>query len=135
MPVRSGDSMQGAMTSQYDNEFEQRAEIAARLKALEEAVKRITPAHGGIGHNRPPTEDDDEGSPQQDTSKPINPAILNTKQAADYVGLSPSTLAKLRLSGDGPVFVKMMSRVGYQLPFLDEWLAQRQRTSTSEVIE
>ncbi len=131
MPVRSGDSMQGAMTS-HDHEFEQRAEIAARLKALEEAVKRITPAHGGIGHNRPPTEDDDEGSPQQDTSKPINPAILNTKQAADYVGLSPSTLAKLRLSGDGPVFIKMGSRVVYQPLFLDEFLAQRRRRSTSE---
>ena len=120
------------MASQFDYEFEQRAEIAARLKALEEAVNRIKRAQGGIGHKAPDSDDDDEGASPQDISKPISPAILNTKQAAHYVGLSPSTLAKLRLSGDGPIFVKMMSRVGYQLPFLDEWLAQRRRRSTSE---
>ena len=125
------------MTSQHDHEFEQRAQIATRLKALEEAVNRLKPAHGGIGHNQPPAgdDDDDEGARPPDTSKASSPAILNTQQAADYVGLSPSTMAKLRLSGDGPVFIKMGARVVYQPPSLDEWLAQRRRTSTSEAVD
>jgi len=120
------------MTSQSDHDFEQRAEIAACLKALEETIKRITSTYGGNGHNRSPADEDDEDAPPQDTSKTINSAILSTKQAAHYLGLSPSTLAKLRLSGDGPVFIKMRSRVGYQISSLDEWLAQRRRISTSE---
>ena len=122
----------GASGFPYDDGLKQRAQIAALLEAIEEAVKRITPAYGGIGHNRPPAGEDDEGAPPQDTSKQISPAILNTKQAAHYLGLSPSTLAKLRLSGDGPIFIKMRSRVGYQISSLDEWLAQRRRRSTSE---
>jgi hypothetical protein len=31
------------MTSRYDQEFEQRGQIVARLKVLEEAVNRIKP--------------------------------------------------------------------------------------------
>ena len=121
------------MTSQSDHEFEQRVEIAARLKALEEAVKRFTPAHGGIGQNRPPADDDDEGSPQQDSPIPINHAILNTKQAARYVGLSPSTMAKLRLrGGNTPQFRKLGRRVVYHRDDLDTWLNANRRTSTSD---
>lgn len=55
--------------------------------------------------------------------------ILRTREAADYIGLSPSTLEKKRLSGDGPRFVRLGGRaVGYDLRDLDEWLdAQRRR--------
>ncbi len=121
------------MTFRLDDELEQRAQVTACLKALEEAVNRMAPARGGIAYNQPPA--DDEGAPPQDASNPISPAILNTKQAAHYLDLSPSTLAKLRLSGDGPVFIKMRSRVGYQISSLDEFVAQRRRTSTSEAVD
>lgn len=57
--------------------------------------------------------------------------VLNTGQAATYVGLAPSTMAKLRLSGNGPVYSKLGRRVGYTTENLDSWLEINQRRSTS----
>jgi predicted DNA-binding transcriptional regulator AlpA len=53
--------------------------------------------------------------------------------AAEYVGLSQSTLAKLRMRGDGPVYSKAGPRViVYDKADLDAWLVARKRRSTSE---
>ena len=58
---------------------------------------------------------------------------LRAPQAAVYVGLSPSTLAKMRLRGDGPVYSKAGSRiVVYDKSDLDAWLNGQRRRSTSE---
>ena len=58
---------------------------------------------------------------------------LRAEQAAAYLGLSPSTLAKLRMSGDGPPYAKAGPRiVVYDIADLDAWLAARRRRSTSE---
>ena len=60
-------------------------------------------------------------------------AILRPPEAAQYLGLSESTLAKQRLRGDGPRFVKLGSRaVGYSLQELDAYLVACTRSSTSE---
>ena len=59
--------------------------------------------------------------------------MLNTKQAAERVGLAPITLAKLRCSGGGPAFCKIGAAVRYAPEALDSWLATKRRTSTSEV--
>ena len=37
--------------------------------------------------------------------------ILRTRDAASYIGLSASTLEKMRLGGDGPVFIRLGGRV------------------------
>lgn len=59
-------------------------------------------------------------------------SILRTEAAAEYVGLSISTLAHLRVKGGGPTFVKIGRRcVGYLRTDLDEWLRSRRKTSTS----
>ena len=58
--------------------------------------------------------------------------ILRTPEAAEYVGLSASTLEKKRIDGSGPTFVKLGRAVGYDLATLDAWLERRQRTSTSD---
>lgn len=57
---------------------------------------------------------------------------LNTHEAAAYVGLSYSTLTKLRLTGGGPPFIKLGARVVYRISDLDAWLESRKQTSTSE---
>jgi predicted DNA-binding transcriptional regulator AlpA len=58
--------------------------------------------------------------------------ILKTPDAAKRIGLSESSLEKLRCRGDGPAFVKIGSRaVGYLVEDLDQWLTSRRRTSTS----
>lgn len=59
--------------------------------------------------------------------------VLTPEQAAEALSLSPSTLAKMRLSGDGPNYCKMGGRrVGYRPADLEAWLAARVHRSTSE---
>jgi predicted DNA-binding transcriptional regulator AlpA len=56
---------------------------------------------------------------------------LRVPEAADYVGLSPSTLAKMRLRGDGPPYRKAGSRtIVYATKDLDDWLDVSKRAST-----
>ena len=58
---------------------------------------------------------------------------LRAPGAADYLGLSASTLAKMRLRGDGPPYAKAGPRiVVYDAADLDSWLAERRRLSTSD---
>jgi len=58
---------------------------------------------------------------------------LRAPQAARYIGLSASTLAKMRLRGDGPPYAKAGPRVVvYDAHDLDAWLIQRKRRSTSD---
>ncbi len=58
---------------------------------------------------------------------------LRVVAAAEYLGLSTSTLAKMRLRGDGPAYSKAGLRiVVYALADLEEYLAARRRFSTSE---
>src|SRR3954463_10113913 len=45
---------------------------------------------------------------------PVLPKVVTAKVAARYVGLSESTLAKLRLNGNGPVYCKLGRRVVYR---------------------
>lgn len=53
--------------------------------------------------------------------------------AAFYLKLSTSTLAKMRLRGDGPAYSKAGPRaVIYDLSDLEAWLASRRRSSTSD---
>ena len=59
--------------------------------------------------------------------------VLRAPEAARYLGLSKSTLAKWRMSGNGPRYVKLGARVvAYSQDELDRWRQSRTRTSTSE---
>lgn len=59
---------------------------------------------------------------------------LRAPYAAQYVGLSVSTLAKMRLRGDGPQYSKAGPRIViYDRDDLDAWLDSRRRTSTSDI--
>ena len=61
------------------------------------------------------------------------PVVLTPEQAAEALSLSPSTLAKLRLSGNGPTYCKMGRRkIGYRPADLEAWLSNRTHKSTSE---
>lgn len=64
-----------------------------------------------------------------------NATKLRAPDAATYVGLSPSTLAKMRLRGDGPVYSKAGPRIViYDKLDLDAWLSAQRRRSTSEIV-
>jgi predicted DNA-binding transcriptional regulator AlpA len=56
---------------------------------------------------------------------------LRTAEAADYLGLAPGTLDKLRVTGGGPVFAKLGRVAVYELADLDAWVAERKRPHTS----
>ena len=60
------------------------------------------------------------------------PKVISTKIAARYVGLSASTLAKLRLNGNGPTYCKLGRRVLYRPTDLDQWLHSRTARDTSD---
>lgn len=57
---------------------------------------------------------------------------LNVSEAAAHVGISASTLNKLRVFGGGPIFYKLGRRVAYDAADLEAWLAERRRRSTSD---
>ncbi len=59
---------------------------------------------------------------------------FNNAEAAKYLNVSQSMLAKRRLSGDGPRYSKLGKRVVYELSDLDQWIANRRHLSTSEYV-
>lgn len=65
-------------------------------------------------------------------SSEITKKRMCTKEAATYVGLHYSTLAKMRMTGDGPTFLKLGRKVVYEQTALDQWMAERAHSSTSE---
>jgi predicted DNA-binding transcriptional regulator AlpA len=58
--------------------------------------------------------------------------VVTAVEAARLVGLSESTLAKLRLNGNGPVYCKLGRRVVYRVTDLDQWLQSRTARDTSD---
>ncbi|GJG87434.1 hypothetical protein tb265_26150 [Gemmatimonadetes bacterium T265] len=60
--------------------------------------------------------------------------LLDTTQAAERCKLARATLAKLRVNGGGPQFVKLGAKVLYDDADLSAWIAaQGKRRSTSDV--
>jgi len=64
-----------------------------------------------------------------------NNEILPPKRAAEFIGLSTSTLAKMRLRGDGPIFIKTGRCVFYSRCDLLSWLDARKFRNTSEYLK
>jgi predicted DNA-binding transcriptional regulator AlpA len=58
--------------------------------------------------------------------------LLTPKDAANFLRLSTSWLAKARMRGDGPTFVKLGRSVRYGEAALVQWLKSRARLSTSD---
>lgn len=57
---------------------------------------------------------------------------LTPVQAAEIIGISKSTLAKLRVKGDGPKYLKIGKTILYRPIDIEEWLEKRTFASTSE---
>ena len=58
--------------------------------------------------------------------------LLTARDTANLLRLSASWLAKARMRGDGPVFLKIGRGVFYRESALLQWLKSQQRLSTSE---
>lgn len=65
---------------------------------------------------------------------PVPRQRMRADAAGAYLGLSTSTLAKLRCTGGGPAFTKLGRVVVYDREDLDAWVAEQgKRRSTSDV--
>jgi molybdenum cofactor biosynthesis enzyme MoaA len=58
---------------------------------------------------------------------------MNVDEAAQYLKCSASYLNKLRLTGGGPVYAKLGSKVIYDVNDVLSWVQARKLTSTSQV--
>jgi hypothetical protein len=58
--------------------------------------------------------------------------LLTTHEAALALRLSERTLERLRVSGDGPAFLKLGKRVLYRECDLESWVVGQRRSNTSE---
>jgi predicted DNA-binding transcriptional regulator AlpA len=72
-------------------------------------------------------------SPPLQSARQIDPPkVVTASEAARLVGLSASTLAKLRLNGNGPAYCKLGRRVLYRPADLEAWLQSRITRDTSD---
>ncbi len=62
----------------------------------------------------------------------MNTRLVDTKAAADHLGLAVVTLERARVVGDGPAFCRFGRAVRYRLCDLDEWASARRVTSTTQ---
>ena len=58
--------------------------------------------------------------------------VLTPNEVAGRLKLSMSWLAKARMRGDGPPFIKLGKAIRYPEAALIQWMKGRQRLSTSE---
>lgn len=59
----------------------------------------------------------------------MSSALLKTNEAATYIGKSASWLNKTRMTGTGPVYLKIGGGVRYDVTDLDAWLDGKRRTA------
>jgi predicted DNA-binding transcriptional regulator AlpA len=58
--------------------------------------------------------------------------LLTPKEAAHFLRVSLSWLAKARMRGDGPLYIRVGRSIRYSETALLLWMKSRQRLSTSE---
>ena len=59
--------------------------------------------------------------------------VLTAKEAAMHLKVSLSWLAKARMRGDGPPYIRIGRSIRYAQASLMQWMRSRQRLSTSEL--
>ena len=102
-----------------------RAWMAARCTRAERAAMRDALA-GEPARDM----DEDRGGDVAVNDKPTE--YMGTREAAAFLGLSPRTLDRYRVTGAGPAFHKFGTRIRYARADLEDWAAARRRTSTSD---
>jgi predicted DNA-binding transcriptional regulator AlpA len=78
-----------------------------------------------------PTPLDSPGRPARELNLQ-DERLLTPKEAASFLRVSDSWLAKARMRGDGPPFLKVGRSIRYSRAALVQWLNGQLRSSTSE---
>ena len=105
---------------------------AAERAAIERAVEEAFPASAPDARAMAPSPIDSSIGTEGDTPMRDDTTYLDTRAAAAHLGLSPRTLDRYRVSGEGPAFYKLGTRVRYRLADLEAWAESRRRRSTSD---
>ncbi len=58
--------------------------------------------------------------------------LINAKHAAQHLCITEGTLAKWRLTGEGPKFLRVGRRIAYDPKDIAQWLDARRVLSTSQ---
>ena len=58
--------------------------------------------------------------------------LLKPDEAGGYLGFTAGWLAKLRMNGSGPKFIKLGRKIRYARSDLDAWIAAGRLVSTSQ---
>ena len=69
--------------------------------------------------------------PAAKSSTPV-PPVMTPKEAAAVLKVSLSWLAKARMRGDGPHYIRVGRSIRYGEAALIQWMKSKQRSSTSE---
>lgn len=97
-------------------------EIRARVRGTAGVPAMLEPAPAAPEHpNR------SEPGEERENVDDAGERYLSTREAAVLLGLSPSTLDRYRVTGEGPSFFRFGSRVLYLREDLDSWNAGRRR--------
>jgi len=110
---------------------------AAEHRAIARAVEAALPETASSVRAPAPSPlhvltDTDSPTTEGDTPMRDDASYLDTRAAAAHLGLSPRTLDRYRVSGEGPEFYKLGTRVRYRLADLEAWTQSRRRRSTSD---
>jgi predicted DNA-binding transcriptional regulator AlpA len=72
--------------------------------------------------------------PKTPAAKPPTaiPTLMTPNEAAEILKVSLSWLAKARMRGDGPPYIRVGRSIRYAEAALIQWMKSRQRSSTSE---
>jgi predicted DNA-binding transcriptional regulator AlpA len=62
----------------------------------------------------------------------VVPDVLDTKAAAQYLGVSHQWLEVARVRGTGPAFVRVGRCVRYRKETIDRWLADQEVSNTAQ---
>jgi excisionase family DNA binding protein len=65
-------------------------------------------------------------------TKDVVPMHLTTKEAARLMGFHPTTLAKWRVSGKGPPYLKIGRSIRYEYTVVEQWMRERTHKNTSQ---
>lgn len=58
--------------------------------------------------------------------------LKDARSTAERLNIAPGTLAKWRVYGQGPAFLKIGRKVAYDPAVVDAWLDGQRRESTSQ---
>jgi predicted DNA-binding transcriptional regulator AlpA len=97
---------------------------------------RIKNKHRAISNKKRQPQSDPGNSTDSEATMtpPLYARALTVRGAAIYLGLSASTLNKLRCTGAGPIYFKLGRAVRYDPQELDQWLAAHRIGSTSQTV-